>query len=367
MKLLAAGLFLTLAFGQIPDRQPLADECGYRPADNVTVALNPPSFSWVLEKDAAQYTLQWADKPDFNGPVTIPGLPWTVYTHNASLKPGRWWWRYRITAKDGRESPWSRARGFSIPEGAVRFPQPTLAELHKRVPAGHPRLFLRGEDLPKLRQWAREGGKEAWDKLRSRADILLQSEPTPEPPVRASARDPETRQFWWSNRVQTIKALQEAEILAFVWLITQDSRYGDAARRFTLKLAGWSPDGPTNFDLNCEAAKPMLHRLARAYDWAWPLFSEDERARIRAVLHRRALDAWNSGEVRQGAGHLNQPFGSHANRTWHKLAENAIATLGEEPEAEKILDYAVTKSFAAYPVWSDDDGGWHEGLSYLSG
>ena len=44
-------------------------------------------------------------------------------------------------------------------------------------------------------------------------------------------------------------------------------------------------------------------------------------------LARRAADAWNSGEVRQGSGHLNQPYGSHANRTWHKLAENAIATL----------------------------------------
>jgi hypothetical protein len=27
----------------------------------------------------------------------------------------------------------------------------------------------------------------------------------------------------------------------------------------------------------------------------------------------------------------------------------------------------VTKFFAAYPVWSDDDGGWHEGLNYFSG
>ncbi|MCX7669987.1 MAG: DUF4962 domain-containing protein, partial [Anaerolineae bacterium] len=104
-----------------------------------------------------------------------------------------------------------------------------------------------------------------------------------------------------------------------------------------------------------------------AYDWAWPLFNEEERARIRAVLLRRATDAWMSGEVRQGAGHLNQPYNSHGNRTWHKLAENAIATLGETPESARFLEYAVAKFFAAYPVWSDDDGGWHEGLSYFAG
>ncbi|HEY1110832.1 MAG TPA: heparinase II/III family protein, partial [Opitutaceae bacterium] len=29
--------------------------------------------------------------------------------------------------------------------------------------------------------------------------------------------------------------------------------------------------------------------------------------------------------------------------------------------------YAVNKFYSCYPVWSDDDGGWHEGVSYWSG
>jgi hypothetical protein len=94
--------------------------------------------------------------------------------------------------------------------------------------------------------------------------------------------------------------LQEAEVLSFAWLMTGDKKYADPARRFTLALAKWNPDGPTRFSLNCEAAKPMLHRLARAYDWAYDLFSEDERTQIRAMLLRRAQDAWQSGEVRLG-------------------------------------------------------------------
>ncbi|MBL8222129.1 MAG: heparinase II/III family protein, partial [Bryobacterales bacterium] len=98
-----------------------------------------------------------------------------------------------------------------------------------------------------------------------------------------------------------------------------------------------------------------------------PLFNEEERQRIRQVMERRARDAWVSGEVREGVGHLNQPYGSHANRTWHKLAENAVATLGETGFSDQLLQYAVTKFYAAYPVWSDEDGGWHEGLSYFAG
>jgi len=364
-----AALLLTpvLLLAKTPDRAPLPDEWGYRPADGATVPLNPPSLTWVHEAEAASYEVQWATKPDFSNAATATGIPWSVYTHHSPLKPGRYWWRYRILGKDGRFSNWSRARNFTVPANAVAFPQPTMDEIKRRIPASHPRLFVRAEDLPKLREWARTGGRAAYEKLIARAEQLHQAEPTPEPAVRASASDPATRQYWWSNRMQTIRALQEAEILSFAWLLTGESRYGEAARRFTLKLASWDPDGPTNFRLNCEAAKPMLHRLARAYDWAWPLLSEQERACIRAVLLRRALDAWNSGEVRQGAGHLNQPYNSHGNRTWHKLAENAIATLGETPEAERFLAYAVAKFFAAYPVWSDDDGGWHEGLSYFAG
>ena len=35
-------------------------------------------------------------------------------------------------------------------------------------------------------------------------------------------------------------------------------------------------------------------------------------------------------------------------------------------EAERYLDFAVNTFFAA-SVWSDDDGGWHEGLSFFAG
>jgi hypothetical protein len=361
---------LTLAAvlaAETPDREPLADEWGYRPADGATTPVNPPALSWVHEKTAKSYEVQWADNAAFERAVTARDLPWTVYTHSSPLKPGTWHWRYRIARSDGTMSPWSRARRFVVPQDAAEFPQPTMDQLRSRIPAGHPRLFIRAGDLARLREWARGGGAESYRRLIERADALLGAEPTPEPATLGLLSDPATKQFWWSNRVQTIRAAQEVEILSFVWRMTGEKKYGDAARRFLLKLAAWNLEGPTNFKINCEAAKPMLHRLARGYDWAYDTLSDDERRRLRAVLLRRANDAWVSGEVRQGVGHLNQPYNSHGNRTWHKLGENAVATFGETPESEMFLRYAVTKFFAAYPVWSDDDGGWHEGLSYFAG
>jgi hypothetical protein len=247
---------------------------------------------------------------------------------------------------------------------------PTPAQQRERVPAGHPRLFLRPEDLPRLREVARTREAARFAQLRAEADRFIAVGPTPEPTHMGSARDKDNAElvkYWWPNREQTEKACQEAETIAFVYLLTGDKKYGEAARHWLLHLVSWDPDGPTNFRLNCEAAKPMLFRPARAYDWAYETLTEEDRTRFRRVMRRRIHDAWESGEVLRGVGHLNRPYNSHGNRVWHKIGEAGIALLGEVPEAATWLDYAVNKFYACYPVWSDDDGGWHEGVSYWAG
>ncbi len=350
-----------------PDREPRPGEWGYRPADGAVVAVNPPSLCWVHDPDAMAYIVQWSRDPQFRNPVTVEGVRWCVYTHHEPLQPGTYFWRYCVVRKGGQRSEWSKVRRFVVPRTAVPFPKPTLQELIQRIPKEHPRLFLRADELDKWRLWARTDGREFLQWLVDQAEKVLQKGPTPEPQVRGSLRDPQTRAQWWPNREITLQACMEAETLALAYLLTQNPRYGEGARRWVLHIASWDPDGPTNWGLNCEAAKPLLHRLPRAYDWAYDTLTEAEREKVRQVMRRRALDAWRSGEVREGNGHLNMPYNSHGNRTWHKLAECAIAFLGEIPEAEIWFDYAVNKFFAAYPAWHDDDGGWHEGLSYWAG
>ncbi|MCX7887593.1 MAG: hypothetical protein N3B01_10130, partial [Verrucomicrobiae bacterium] len=43
---------------QVSNRPPRPDEWGYRPADGETVRLNPPSLTWVHEREAVSYTVQ---------------------------------------------------------------------------------------------------------------------------------------------------------------------------------------------------------------------------------------------------------------------------------------------------------------------
>lgn len=367
----AAVLAATLAAEpRVANRTPKPDEIGYRPADGSTVRMNPPSLTWLHESEARSYTVEWSRQADLAGATRMTNLTLNVYTHSATLPAGAYFWRYRFADSKGALSDWSQSRRFTILADSVEFPMPTRAQQRERVPASHPRLFLRPEQLPALREAARGRAAKSFDELRAAADKFIAAGPTPEPERLGSATNKENKElikYWWPNRVQTEQACREAETIAFVYLLTGEKKYGEAARKWVLHLAAWNPDGPTNFKLNCEAGKPMLYRLPRAYDWAYDTLTEAERATVRAVMKRRALDVWNSGEVGRGVGHLNRPFSSHGNRTWHKLAECAIAFLGEIPEAETWLDYAVNKFYAAYPVWSDDDGGWHEGVSYWGG
>lgn len=355
---------------RVSNRKPAPDEIGYRPANGATAALNPPSFAWLHEKEARTYTVQWAGDEAFASPMTADRVPWNTYTHDQPLTPGTYWWRYRFDDGKGGVSSWSVARRVVVPADAAALPMPTRAQQRQRVPAAHPRLFVRPEELPKLRELAAGREKDAFVKLRAAADKVIAAGPTPEPDKMGSARDKNNAELvkhWWPNRVQTMAACQEAETIAFVYLITQEKKYGEAARKWVVHLASWNPDGPTNFAMNCEAAKPLLYRLPRAYDWAYDALSDDDRAVVRKVMARRINDAWISGEIGRGVGHLNKPYSSHGNRTWHKVGEAGIALLGEVPEAEMWLDYAVNKFYACYPVWSDDDGGWHEGVGYWGG
>ncbi len=371
---LAAALLSSAGVGaaqpQVENRAPEPGEIGYLPPHGEPAQFNPPSLAWLHEKPAQTYTVEWSRHADFSQAVTITNLPFNCYTHYVPLEPGEYYWRYRFVTARGEISTWSHTRRFILDGNAIVFPMPSREERRARVPASHPRLFVRPEELPRLRAAAAQAQRREFDRLRAQADRLLGQPLVPEPTERGTATiktNLTLLQNWWANRVQTLRACEEAETVAFVYLITGERKYGEEARRRILDLAAWNPDGETNFRWNCEAAKPLLHRLSRAYDWAWAALTESDRARVQAAVQRRVRDAWESGEVGRGVGHINRPLNSHGNRTWHKIGESGIVFLGEIPEADLWLDYALNKFYACYPVWSDADGGWHEGLSYWGG
>ena len=85
-----------------------------------------------------------------------------------------------------------------------------------------------------------------------------------------------------------------------------------------------------------------------------------EKERCRKVMQIRGEEMYNHLCPR----HLWRPYSSHSNRAWHFLGEAAIAFHGEIGGTAEWLDFALTVFATVYPVWSDADGGWHEGMAY---
>ena len=193
-----------------PDRDPRPGEWGYRPPDGATVPVNPPSLTWVHDPQAAAYIVQWSSTPDFRNPVTVEGVRWCVYTHHEPLKPGTYFWRYRVVLRDGKVSEWSKVRRFTVPRTAVVFPKPPLDELKRIIPKEHPRLFVRADELERWRQWAHTERRAFLQWWLGTAEKVLQTAPACEPKVRVALRDPQTCSPWWPGRVITVQACTAA-------------------------------------------------------------------------------------------------------------------------------------------------------------
>ena len=343
----------------------VAGEWGFRPAEGVASPVNPPGFVWRPQKNALHYELQIAADPAFarieyeSGPLTL-----ACHCPPRALPPGTYHWRFRGIDKNGNASQWSRVRSFQLSADAVEFPLPPLDELIRRVPAGHPRLFVRPEDLPRLRELARGSMAPQYAALKKQCDALLrQPPPTAEPPKYPKGMERKSeawREMWWGNRLYTIKVLDSAATLAFTRLLDGNEEYGALAKRLLLDAARWDPKGATGYRYNDEAGMPYAYFFSRAYTFLYDALSEEEREQCRSVMRIRGQEMYEH----LCPSHIWRPYSSHSNRAWHFLGEVALAFQGEIPESRDWLWFAMNVFYCAYPVWCDDDGGWHEGMAY---
>ena len=339
---------------------------GYRPAAGSVSQVNPPSYSWRPQAGLT-WEIQCAGDAEFKKIEYRAGnLQFNVHCPPRTFEPGTYTWRYRGKDKNGQQTNWSMARTFTIANDASMMPLPIREELITRIPKSHPRLFMRPENLGRLRELARGGMKREYDRLVKECERIMSRPPaTTEPPkypkdiVRGS--DP-WRSIWWGNRTYTIRALNGAATLAFTRLLGGPEKYGTEAKRILLECAKWDPKGSTGYRYNDEAGMPYNYYFSRTYTFVNDLLSEDEKNICRQVMKVRGDEMYRHLCPR----HLWRPYGSHANRAWHFLGEVGIAFLGEVEGAEDWVWFATNVFFNVYPVWSDDDGGWHEGTSYWS-
>ena len=353
------------------DERPAGEgEWGFRPADGEIPDANPPSFVWRPQRGAVRYVLQVAQDKDFARIAYEAEIPeYTAHCPPRLLAAGEHWWRVRFVNGEGGVSPWSSARRFVVTKDAAPFPLPDRASLFARVPAGHPRLFLRPEELPRLRELVRGPLGREYAALVARCDRLLAKPPPTEDyrkyPEGMKRLSPEWGRIWRGARPYVERPLHGAADLALVWLLGGDEKYGQAARRILLDVAEWDPLGATGYRYNDEAGMRYAYGFSRAYTLLHGLLTEEERIRCREVMRIRGQEM--CGHLHTQRWHLWNPYSSHPNRAYHFLGEIGLAFHGEIPEAEDWAWFAVNVFQNVYPVWSDADGGWHEGVGYWQG
>ena len=122
------------------------------------------------------------------------------------------------------------------------------------------------------------------------------------------------------------------------------------------------PRGATGYRYNDEAGMPYAYHFSRTYTFVHDLLTPQERDVCCQVMKVRGEEMYRH----LCPGHMWRPYSSHSNRAWHFLGEVGVAFQGEIEGADDWVWFAMNVFFNTYPVWSDDDGGWHEGVSYWS-
>ncbi len=340
------------------------DQLDYAPKDGTVVSSNPPAFVWVPVGGAETYMLEYSPNPAFpvGETVRVSGIDLSVYTPPTTLDDAQTWhWRVFAVDANGQTSPPSAVRSFEISPSAVETPLPDLVSVRSKIPQTHPRLFITSDTLSEVRQARRSDML-----LRFLADSIIRDArslvyaPLPQEPPHTRPNGVWDVNLWREYRI-TVNATNNMTALAFAYLLTGDTSYGDAARKLMLHIASWDPNGATSAAVNDESSMPILYQMSRAYTWVYDLLTPEDRQVIQEVMRIRGNEAY---EILKRRPFESRPYGSHAGRSLGFLGEAGIAFLGEIPEASEWFDYVTKIFYSVYPAWGKDAGGWAEGHAY---
>jgi len=242
------------------------------------------------------------------------------------------------------------------------FPIPPLSELRARIPASHPRLFVRPETLSDLQNKRTRSlfARMIWNNIHVRA-TTAQYDPLPQEPPHARPGGVLDVTAWRRGIDIANDILNRLHALGFAYLVTGEERFGQAGKELLVHVSKWDPYGTSGRAINDEVSMRLLYGLSRAYDWLYPLLSPEERSIVQESLRHRGNDVYITMRRTRFEDDL---LNNHLTRSMGFLGEAAIALMGEVPEAEVWFDYIVSLFALRYPAFGAEEGGWSQGVSY---
>ena len=190
-----------------------------------------------------------------------------------------------VIAQPGAKIPnpgWCRANNFVVPPDVVDLPLPDIDVLIQKLPANHPKLFIR----PENKQAYSQSLKEKFETLSNWFLINAQNKSTQailKEETAALPSDGTESQMvvdvgaMKSRTVQINTAVETAVDLAFAYLVSDEVRYGERAREWLLAMSSWPLDGNTSFVKNPDCSLAVLRGMAKIYTWIYPFLVDADK------------------------------------------------------------------------------------------
>ena len=242
---------------------------------------------------------------------------------------------------------------------------PDSAELARRVPQQHPRIWYRPGELERLRQRLDEPDlRPMFQATKQSVDEAL-GRPLPNfeiPPGFYKAYRAQNEQVVQQHFaiVRPIGVLaQTMQGAALLYRLTDDKRYLRAARDILLKLASLDFE-ETRYSVT-HGFHGLISANSLALDYLWDHLDAADRDAILGPLLRyaREFHPMSVGEA------IRNPRDSHA--VYYgpmDMTHAALALYHHMPDAEQWLRDVLTYMSGNFPGMGGDDGGWAQGLGY---
>lgn len=336
-----------------------------RPQDGAELQISPVGLAWLPCPQAASYRVEIFDEGHRRVYRKDVGTD-PVHCPDQVFPAGTYTWDVIALDAQEREMAHHGRQSFTILEGAAELPWIDPKELLRRVPQAHPRILYPKSDLETIRSTLSTTRARSWKACKAAADRAL-SKGVPEFPRYHRIEDAGTRRLEYQKYFAYFRGYVDSALmdLSLAYLMTQEARYAEAAKKILLEIASWptADDDVTSVSAKWgdEVGLSFSKCAHIAYDWLYDALNDRERRLVSDMCQARI---WQTYRRLARRNYLTYPGESHNGRLIAYLADMSLVMAGETADAETWLAYSLKALLTFYPHWAGIDGGWAEGIPY---
>ncbi len=336
-----------------------------RPHDGAELRISPVGLAWLPCPKGAGYRVEMSDKGGRSVYRKDVGAD-PVHCPDRVFPAGTYTWDVVALDAQGRDIAHHGKQSFTILKGAAELPWIDPKELLGRVPRTHPRILYPKSNIEKIRSTLSTTRAKSWQACKAAADRAL-SKGVPEFPTYHRIEDTSTSRLEYQKYFAYFRGYVDGALmdLSLAYLMTNDAKYANAAKKILLEIASWPTDDDDVTSVSArwgdEVGLSFSKCVHIAYDWLYDALDDREKQLVFKMCHARA---WQTYRRLTRKNFLTYPGESHNGRLIAYLTDMSLAMAGETPDAETWQTYSLKALLTIYPHWAGIDGGWAEGIPY---